>query len=348
MDKLNTDACIYISLDDPLETIKEQVLARKKLNFIHVDHAGRESQNKHPTSIISISRDDAESKEKLVFLANHGFHLYVVRDGTSSMVHHRRIKTLWRNVVAKEILVDENNVFYTRQEAQVNSAPKLLVIFSAIAAKMYTPSLYRHFEKNFASIAKYIPENTHILRIADMGGVVGSFYLNSKSLPKKEDHIAALIAREVERLGISKQDVVLYGTSKGGSAATFYGLKHGYQAVAVDPILSDEHYVNVYRDTHFTLDTTEETKEARFAKLLEDIHPEAQLSVICSTRSPQYPYIDAALISRFSERFVFLNSENKAIKNHPDVGPKTIPHVLSQINARLAGVSLGAGLKTVL
>jgi hypothetical protein len=347
MEKINTKSCIHISLDDPLKTIKNRVLALDKLNFIHVDHAGRQTHTKQANNIISIAGNDADAKAKLTFLANQGFHVYMVRNETSSMVHHRRIRTLWRDVVAKEITVDENNIFYVTYPPPLTVSPKLLVIFSSIAATMYTPSLQRHFEKNFATIAKYVPQNTHILRIADMGAVVGSFYLNSKSLPNNEAHVAAVIAREAKRLGISNKDVVLYGSSKGGTAAVFYALKYGYQAVAVDPILSDEHYVQEHGDLHFTLDTFEQPKEARFAELVENVHDDTELSVICSTRSPQYPYINETLISRFADRFVFLNSENENIKIHPDVGPKTIPHTLSQLNARLAGVPLGAGLKTV-
>lgn len=347
MEKINTSTCIYVSLDDPLEDIRKRVLALDKLNFVHVEHAGRETKTNQANSIISIARNDAKAKEILVFLANQGFHVYLVRDDMSSMVHHRRIKTLWRNVVAKEISVDENDIFYTVQKAPVANDPKLLVAFSSIAAKMYTPSLFRHFEQNFASIGKYIPHNAHIMRIADFGSVVGSFYLNSKSLPNNEAHIATAIAREAARLGISHKDVVLYGSSKGGTAATYYALKYGYQGVAVDPILSDEHYVQEFRDSHFTLDTFEQPKEDRFAQVTTEVHPDAGLSVICSTRSPQYTYIHDTLISQFSDRFVFLNSENEEIKTHPDVGPKTIPHTLSQINARLAGVEIGPGTRTV-
>jgi len=347
MEKINTKTCIYISLDDSLEDIKSRVLALEKLNFVHIDHQRRQANASQTDSVISIARNDVEAKKKLIFLANKGFHVYVVRDDVSSMVHHRRIKTLWRKVVTKEISVDENDIFHTVQKAPSANTPKLLVAFSSIASKMYTPSLYRHFERNFASIGKYIPQNVHIMRIADFGSVVGSFYLNSKSLPNNETHIAAAIEREAARLGISHKDVVLYGCSKGGTAATYYALKFGYQAVAVDPILSDEHYVQECRDLHFTLGTFDEPKEVRFAQLIKDLHADAELSVICSSRSPQYKYIHDTLISRFSDRFLFLNSENDIIKTHPDVGPQTIPHALSQINARLAGVTISPGIKTV-
>src|SRR5690606_3242883 len=197
------------------------------------------------------------------------------------------------------------------------------------------------------TIGKYVPNNVHILRIVDFGGVLGSFYLNSNALPRNEAHIHARIAATADELGVAPGNILLYGTSKGGTAATFYALRHGWRGVAVDPILSDEHYVRVHQDLHFTEGTFPTTKQARFAELTQNIDPEARLSVICSTRSPQFPYIEETLINRFSDRFLFLNSENTEIKTHPDVGRQTLPHALSQINRHLAGLDAPGGLHTV-
>lgn len=74
-------------------------------------------------------------------MANAGFHLYTLRDGISSMVHHRRISTLWRNVISGEVSVDANGVFSKLESAPSSiGEPRLLVVFSSIAGKMYTPS----------------------------------------------------------------------------------------------------------------------------------------------------------------------------------------------------------------
>lgn len=345
MDNLDSASVIHVPSDIPAEELRARIAALPKLNFIHIDHSA--TGDASVDSIITLSRKDEALRDKLVIMANAGFHLYTLREGVSSMVHHRRIRSLWTMAVTSEVAVDRNEIFSKLEPAQGKGEPRLLVVFSSIASKMYTPSLMRHFEQNFASIAKYLPNNTHILRIADFGGVVGSFYLNSIALPQNEKHIHACIADTAASLGVAPENIVLYGGSKGGTAAAFYAMRHGWRGIAADPILSDEHYIKRYNDSHFTVGTFHASKQERFAEAVKAVHPDAQLSVICSTRSPQFGYIDQTLIQPFKDRFVFLNSENPEIRNHPDVGKQTIPHALSQINQHLAGINPVGGYHTV-
>lgn len=346
MDKIDSASVIHVLSDIPATELRDRISERPKLNFVHVDHSGVEGATASD-NIITLARKDPALREKLVLLANEGFHLYTLRTGVSSMVRHRRIKTLWAMALASEVAYDKNDIFSTLQTAEGSGEPRLLVVFSSIAGKMYTPSLLRHFEQNFSTIGKYLPKNTHILRIVDFGGVVGSFYLNSISLPENEKHIHARIADTAASLGVAPQNIVLYGGSKGGTAAAFYAMHHGWRGIAADPILSDEHYIKKYNDLHFTVGTFLATKQQRFAEAVQAVHPEARLSVICSTRSPQYGYIDETLIQRFKDRFLFLNSENSDIRNHPDVGRLTIPHALAQINQHLAGIDPVGGFHKV-
>lgn len=346
METIDSRISARINLSLPLEELRARLETQPGLDFIHVDHS---AVSKLPgQSLIDLARKNAETKAKLILLANAGFHVYVLREGVSSLVRHRRIRRLWREVIAGTVSVDENDIFYTLERATGPGEPRLLVVFSSIAAKMYTPSLMRHFETNFASLPKYVPQNTHILRIADFGGVVGSFYLNSLALPQNEAHLWGRIAATAAELKVARDNIVLYGASKGGTAATFHALRHGLRAVAVDPILSDEHYVKAHHDLHFTQGTFAAPKQARFQALIRnELHPETQLSLICSRRSPQFAYIEPMLITPLRDRFLFLNSENPAIEKHPDVGPKTVAHTLSQLNLHLAGLVPPAGFHTV-
>ena len=345
MEHQNTATVKHVGFPMPVSDLKRLLDDEPRINFIHIHH-GSSGQPGTP-NIIDLARKDAAAKDMLVLLANAGFHLYVLRDGVSSMVRHRRIATLWRKVERGEVQADSNGIFYEHQPAAGAGAPKLLVVFSSVAGKMYQASLMRHFERNFSSIGKYVPHNTHILRIADFGSVLGSFYLNSHALPHNEANIWNRIRETAASIGADRNSTVLYGVSKGGTAAAFYALRHGLRAVAVDPILSDEHYITEHGDLHFTQGTFPATKQERFASLLQDVHPDARLSLICSSRSPQYKYIEPALIRPFQDRFTILNSENPAIKSHPDVGPRTISHMTAQLNLHLAGLTLTGGFHTV-
>jgi len=346
MEKIDSASVIHIPIEISAKELHARITQQPQLNFIHIDHS--DAGQKATDNIINLARRDPETKHKLVIMANAGFHLYTLREGVSSMVRHRRIPTLWRNAIAGEVSVDENLIFSKLDSPETCTGdPRLLVVFSSIAGEMYSPSLMRHFEQNFASIRKFIPNNTYILRIVDFGSVVGSFYLNSISLPENEKNIHNLISKTATKLSISNENITLYGGSKGGTAAAFYALRHGWRGVAADPILSDEYYIKKYNDSHFTVGTFASSKQQRFSEVLQNVHPAAQLSLICSTRSEQFPYIQAAMINDFSDRFLILNSENPQIRSHPDVGRNTIPHALSQINMHLAGISIPKGYHTV-
>ncbi len=144
MEKIDSASAIHIDLALPVEELRDRIADMPRLNFIHVDHA---PLGKAPTeSIITLARKDPATREKLVAMVNAGFHLYVLRDGVSSLVRHRRIRTLWRSVISGEVLVDENDIHYRLDRAAGEGEPRLLVVFSAVAAKIYTPSLMRHFE----------------------------------------------------------------------------------------------------------------------------------------------------------------------------------------------------------
>ncbi|HHU8995023.1 TPA: XcbB/CpsF family capsular polysaccharide biosynthesis protein, partial [Escherichia coli] len=132
----------------------------------------------------------------------------------------------------------------------------------------YSASLYRYFAKNFSTIDKYVGKNVSILRVADIGGITGSFYLNTNALPTNADKIKSLILEVIEQCQIKSDDVVLYGCSKGGTAAVYHGLTNNYKIVAVDPILNDEHYVNNKNDLHLIEGVFPQPKEELFKKVI--------------------------------------------------------------------------------
>ena len=329
--------------ENPLSTFPDG----DELQFVHVDHsgAGQPGQN-----FIEIARRDAQAKDIVVALANRGFMAYALREGTTSFVHYKRLPTLWNKVKDGDCEVDQNGLIYSFEKA-LNDHPvkHLLVVFSSMAATIYTASMMRHFEQNFSTAQKYMPAGTAVLRIADLGGVVGGWYMNTHALPDNEAHVRALIERIIDRAGISREDVVFYGASKGASAALYHGLQGKYRVVAVDPILADEHYVKMHRDSHFTIGVFPKDKLDKFRELSAAIDPEsiAPTVIICSQRSPQFPYITSVLGKAFNDRIAFFNSLHPDIKVHPDVSPKTLNVAVMAMNMLFYGMPMPGGMHVV-
>jgi len=236
-----------------------------------------------------------------------------------------------------------NGTFYTLEEPLAAASMKegdparLIVVFSSIADLPLNASIARRsFFKNWPSVQKFTPQNTYVLRIADIGGTLGSFYLNSHFDPNFEAKVQALIAHIAQDRGIPSRSVVLYGGSKGGTAALYHGMKGGWHAVAVAPIVSDVYYVDECHDLHFVEGTAPLRKEQSFAALDGEGLVPGHIHVITSPQSQQYPYV-----SSFTERFDAIRTytfTNPLIKNHVTVSQNTLVFVTTQINDIFYGI----------
>lgn len=166
-----------------------------------------------------------------------GYSLYYNTENESRFIRHDRIRYHWPAIKDGSFSVTDDDIVYTFEQPPSERVDKIVVIFSPINSK---PRLSRYCWPSFSKLMKFIPPNTAILRIADVGGVKGAFYLDTTAQPHNGDAVHNLIAATFAEYSLENSDVVLYGASKGGTGATFHGLRGGWNFVAADPILSDE------------------------------------------------------------------------------------------------------------
>ncbi len=330
----------------------EAVRARKgSANFVHIDFPDDGTEH----NAIERARKDPAAREALVGLAREEFYLYKHAGSRSSFVSRRRLPQLWQPVKEGRIKDSASGTLYELEPA-LNPAgpPKLLVVFPAMGAPIYAPSLFRYATRNYKSIQKFVSPSTTVMRLVDLGGVVGNFYLDTAVLPTNAASIQATIRAVMDELGVAQEDVVLLGSSKGATGAVFHGLSMGLKHVAVDPVLHEEHYWEKHNDSHFTRETTFDlTKQEIFAELIKGLEAEGRMDealskqvLITSERSPQYEYIAPLLIDGRSTNVVLVNT-NEGIKDHPDV-PVFSHHVASSTtDLLLSGVPLVAGRREI-
>ncbi|MBB2997469.1 XcbB/CpsF family capsular polysaccharide biosynthesis protein [Paeniglutamicibacter cryotolerans] len=322
-------------------------------SFIHVQHREGSSER---VNLTQVARHNPDRRDLLVGLAARGFYGYVTDDYITRYVHERRLNALWNPLKSGEYSMSAEGVVYSYTAPTVDLGnTKLLVIFSAMNAPIYSSSLMRYFAQNFSTAQKYITPETAILRISDVGGVVGNFYMNTSYHLNNVENIQKLIKKISISKNIMSLNIVLYGTSKGGTAALYHGLIGDYKSISVDPVVSDHHYVELWSDSHFTVNSIFiETKESLFRRTVSEylencknIEPEVRNVVICSKRSPQYKYIEQILIDPLISRLSFFNVDHPGILDHPDVGPKSLPITTMIINSLLYGIDIKSGLTTV-
>lgn len=324
------------------------------VRFIHVDHG--EDHVDTSTNMVKLARLNDKDRDLITTLANAGFYTYMVKDNATRFVSERSLENLWQSLISKEFVRHSNGIVYSYSEAAANVPKRLLVVFSSISANINTPSLMRYFEQNFKTLQKFIPTDTAVLRIADLGGVVGAFYLNTTHLPNNIENIQQVINDVSRDKGIAHDSIVLYGASKGGTGALVHAIEGHYRCVAVDPIIDDEYYVKHLNDAHFTGNGIfPESKRTVFARIMNEVASLPTLprttnvkwSVICSGNSPQYKYISRTLMENANSRMSFYDSRNPEITDHPKVGIKTVNMATSLINFHLYGLPVAAGVYTI-
>ena len=335
-----SNSVLNISIEDSLQSFRLK-LNNENLKYVHLDHSKRSSSEKN---IIELAYENIDAKNKLVLLSNAGFLTYVLREGVSSFVHINEVKKLWIPVKEGRYSCNKNNIVYEYKEAEVTINKKLLVVFSQIPIEPYSASLSRYFARNFSTIEKYVGKDVAILRIADLGGITGAFYLNTNALPDNEKNIQSLISDISHDNKIRHDNVVLYGTSKGGTAALYHGLKCGYRVVTVDPILDDHFYVSKLKDLHLIENIFPVDKLTLFKSLFNEYRNNInRISLITSENSEQYSYI-LNVVKPYLNEFLLLNNVNKIIKNHPEVGPNSLHAITALINMAFIGVSANHGV----
>ncbi|RCS69133.1 XcbB/CpsF family capsular polysaccharide biosynthesis protein [Vibrio casei] len=294
---------------------------------------GENEKEKLEFNLYANARRYPKVKSLIVKLSNSGFYMTSHSDGKSIFSNYSNIESFQKNSNLDSKL-RYKKLFYTLEPPEIkNKKNNLLVVFSSVSDFPYNANIERrNFFENFKTIRKYIPHNTYILRISDIGGVVGSFYLNNNFNDEVESTIQELLIKVSNDLSIENKDIVLYGVSKGGTASLYHGILGGYKCVAVDPIVCDDYHQKNHNDSHFTIGTFPQSKKNKFTELMtHDIHK--NVNIIYSQNSPIFNDIETIIKSNDKNNNINLfNIEHPKIKSHPDVGPNTINILMLIIN----------------
>ena len=335
-----TEISSTLKLSETLATHPINVELPSQTLMVDRSEVGPNDASRLKHNLLGLARSYPHVRELVSHLANNGFYLVAHKDGVSRFEHLSDPARFLQFFDDSSVQL-RKELFYTLEKPSLTTdTPRLLVVFSSIADFPLNASISRRmFFRNFPTIGKYIPSDTHILRIADVGSVLGSFYLNNNHDPGFADKIQDLIRFVVESLGIDKSNVVLYGASKGATATLYHGIVGGYSGIAVDPIVSDEYYLKKMNDAHFVEGKFPTYKEAVFSELLQ-AHPITRpIHVVTSPSSEQYQHIDTLLKERLpAENLMLYEFCNPRITTHTEVGPNTINFVTAMLNNLFYGI----------
>lgn len=124
----------------------------------------------------------------------------------------------------EKIYYSDKNIKYVFSKGN-ETVNKLIVIFSGYAAK---DSTLKH-RYNYVNILKDV--NVHKLFILDDNGETGSYYFGNAMNFSVDSSVISLILFKARELHINLENIITLGSSKGGSAALYFGLKYKLGAV---------------------------------------------------------------------------------------------------------------------
>lgn len=340
----------HINISDPINGVLQR-LEHEKCAYIHIKDDNNVLTGR---SILQVAHQDPRIKLLVNGLAQRGYYVYHTTNGVSKFVKHEYISTMWQSVINGTYSISKKDVVHILEPPVAKvAARKLIVVFSSIGGDIFGEGLFRYFTQNYKSVQKFVPNDTAILRIADIGGVVGAFYLDTTYRMDNAERIGTLIEEKRLQLGLAKDDVITYGASKGATGALFHALTNGYRSISVEPIVNDHYYEKSFGDTHFTAaGNFPRSKEAVFGELIEHHRTKImsgfgvmapRIAVIYSEQSPQFPYIDALLGQHYTPDICLVNFTHPNIHDHPDVSPASLNLLATFMNMACYGLPMPSG-----
>jgi len=317
-----------------VKDIQSHITVQYPLYRLHIDKSdlGKSDKEKQNFNLFAVARVNQNVKDLIVDLANNGYFLVEHKNGISIFEKFTTAEKFKHNLTTSNVQIF-HDLFYTLDSPKIETKrPRLLVVFSSVADFSLNASISRrNFFTNFGTIGKYIPQNTYILRISDIGGVVGSFYMNNNFHKNVESNVQNLLKFILLQKNINKNDLVLYGVSKAGTAALYHSILGEYKSISVDPIVSDVYHERKYNDSHFTQGTFPSTKQNKFIDLMRRTTIHSSINILYSQNSPIYLDIITVIKNNdIKDKINYIHTNHPKIKDHPDVGPNTI-NILTMI-----------------
>ncbi|WP_217167162.1 hypothetical protein [Streptomyces sp. AC512_CC834] len=210
----------------------------------------------------------------------------------------------------------------------------LLVVFSSVGSKY-----------GFGNALSGVQCN--VLRIRDRFDGGTSYYVCRDMDFSVSEAVEELICAYTEKLGLSRDEVVLAGSSKGGSAAIFYGLKYGYRNIVAS---TPQYFIGSYSQGHGVLGAyvlgegepqeNVDTLDAVLPTLLaEDEDRDRNVYLVSSSRDYQYEeeVVHFLTALRKYSNFNLFMVESPALVKHAEVTRQGLSVILSIIYALTEG-----------
>ncbi|WP_420081827.1 hypothetical protein ACN6AT_32640 [Streptomyces sp. JL4002] len=225
-----------------------------------------------------------------------------------------------------------------------NGNRHLVVVF----ANRYAPAEYGWLNGKLDLL------RANILWVRDLFDGANTYYLCKGMDFSLEQSVAGLISRVMNALGLSPEQVTMFGSSKGGSAALFFGLKYGFRnIVASVPQFQIGTRVKEGNPEAVRVMMGEATEHN--VRVLDSVLPDlvhsganrsANIYLITSPQDEQYarqvePYVG---LFQGHENFNFVYNDSPLITDHGKVTLRNLPTLMGLLNLLVDGITPRIGM----
>lgn len=221
-----------------------------------------------------------------------------------------------------------------------NGNRRLMVVF----ANLYAPDEY--------GWANGVLDKTrsNILWIRDKFEGVNSYYLCKEMDFGLEESVIGLISSVMRALELTPDDCIMFGSSKGGTAALYYGLKYGFRSIVASvPQFAIGSFVKQHMQPTARFMMGEDIPD-RNVEILDALLPEtvwrsgnrdADIYLISSPQDEQYRQHVEPYIGHFRDysNFNFIYNDSPLIAGHGKVTLRNLPVMLGLANLLVDGVT---------
>ncbi|MFF8266862.1 hypothetical protein ACF059_05660 [Streptomyces sp. NPDC016562] len=195
---------------------------------------------------------------------------------------------------------------------------------------------------------------SNILWIRDLFDGENSYYLCKGMDFSLERSIAGLISRVMNALSLTPDDVTMFGSSKGGSAALYFGLKYGFRNIVGSvPQFLIGTYVREDMPGAARMMMGQVTDEN--VRVLDAVLPElvrsganrsANIYLVTSPQDEQYQRQVEPFLGLFQghENFNLVFNDSPLITNHGKVTLRNLPAIMGVLNLLVDGITPRFGL----
>lgn len=205
---------------------------------------------------------------------------------------------------------------------------RLLVRMFGFSLPFKTSVIDRNFRLDFLTLKDSIVKNTFILEIGDINLIAGSFYSNTNNFPDYENQIQELISVISKKYEVKRDNVVIYGTSRGATGAILHGSLGNYKFIAADPVIDDTSWYKK-SDLHFVSGVRNVDLTSRIYESLDNYNRSRDDGILLASSNVGVTFSAHLRLPLCKFKLIDLNMN---IFEHSLINQKSVPIQLSYIN----------------